>query len=275
MYSFVKVRRLLPHPREETAVQSADRETPVWQLSQSHLNLLSQCPRKFQYRYLDQWGLPTVEIQLEQQTLGSQFHHLIQQQALGLDIQPFLETSSQLRQWFEALQQFPPPLLKGASQHEYQQLLRCQNVTLVAVYDLLIQTPQQAQIVDWKTYRRPRNLEALRQDWQTRLYPYLLVETSAYVPEQVSMLYWFAQVRGGESHYLVLPYDTAQHQQTHQDLMQLLQQLEHNLNRYSSNQDFPPVVAEHCYRPCPFLARCQPPLTSDAVDVDAIAEIPL
>jgi hypothetical protein len=248
---------------------------PIWQLSQSHLNQLSHCPRQFQYRYLEQWGLPTVATEPEQQILGSQFHHLLQQRSLGLDIQPFLNTNRNLQQWFETLDQFPPPLIAGTSAHEHQQLLTYAGFTLIAVYDRLIQNPQQAQILDWKTYARPHNLEHLRRDWQTRLYPYILVETRFYVPEQVSMVYWFAQTHPGESHTLVLPYDMGQHQQTHQDLTHLLQQLTQSLEAYRGGQNLEQVsLATGRCEHCPFWVRCRGESRQpDVMELDAIPEI--
>jgi hypothetical protein len=269
-----------------TSKGSANPLGSVWQLSQSHLSQLTRCPRKFQYRYLEQWGLPTMDAQQERQTLGSQFHHLLQQQALGLDIQLFLKESALLQQWFDALQQFPPPLIGGERKSEHQRTLVYEGFTLVAVYDLLIENRQQAQILDWKTYPRPRNVQVLRHDWQTRLYLYLLVETSSYIPEQVSMVYWFAQVRSEASHSLVLPYDSGQHQQTHQALTQVLGQLKQSLAAYERGQSFSqaPIEDGQCYgrdQTCPFLARCRvradtyTSVEEIALDLDAIAEIPL
>ncbi len=259
-----------------------DLASSILQISQSHLSQFTRCPRKFQYRYLEQWGLPTCDSQRDQQTLGSQFHNLLQQREMGLDIQPFLKDSPPLQQWFEALLQFPPPFIIGERRSEHQQTMVCEGFMLVVVYDLLIQNSQQAQILDWKTYTRPRNLSDLLNDWQTRLYPYLLVETSSYSPEQVSMVYWFAQIRGKASHSLVLPYDSAQHQQTQEQLRQVLSQLRQSLSMYEGNQDFSqaPLEEGHCYRhehTCPFLARCRvrPQVFAGGEELDAIAEIPL
>jgi hypothetical protein len=50
-----------------------------------------------------------------------------------------------------------------------------------------------AQILDWKTYPKPQNRRWVEQNWQTLLYPYVLAETSDYLPEQISMTYWFVQ----------------------------------------------------------------------------------
>ncbi|MEO0373224.1 MAG: PD-(D/E)XK nuclease family protein [Cyanobacteria bacterium P01_A01_bin.17] len=261
---------------------AAESTGSIWQISQNHLSQFTRCQRKFQYRYLEQWGLPMVDTQRERQILGSQFHYLLQQQSMGLDIQPFLQENPPLQQWFDALQQSPPPSITGERQSEHQKTMVCEGFTLVAVYDLLIQNSQQAQILDWKTYTRPRDLKSLCRDWQTKLYPYLLVETTDYSPEQISMVYWFAQVRGKASHSLVLPYDSDRHQQTHQELVTMLRQLRHSLVGYEHGQPFSQAQIEdgQCdgrQHTCPFLVRCRG--RSDVFvggnDLDAIAEMPL
>ena len=64
-------------------------ERSLIQLSQSHFSLLSLCPRKYQYTYLDQFFIPTVVSQkTEQEILGQQFHLIMQQYWMGLDVVP-------------------------------------------------------------------------------------------------------------------------------------------------------------------------------------------
>jgi ATP-dependent exoDNAse (exonuclease V) beta subunit len=58
---------------------------------------------------------------------------------------------------------------------------------LTVIYDLLIEAEDNAQILDWKTYPQPKEQNRLAKDWQTRLYLYVLAETSDYLPEQISM----------------------------------------------------------------------------------------
>ena len=50
-----------------------------FRLSQQHLNLLSLCPRKFQYTYLDQLVSPVSPDDEERIAWGNQFHLLMQQ----------------------------------------------------------------------------------------------------------------------------------------------------------------------------------------------------
>ena len=58
----------------------------MFSLTHGHLNLLSACPRKFQYLILEQLTTP---ISIDQQSAldwGQQFHLLIQQQDIILQI---------------------------------------------------------------------------------------------------------------------------------------------------------------------------------------------
>ncbi|MEL6580910.1 MAG: PD-(D/E)XK nuclease family protein, partial [Cyanobacteria bacterium J06621_12] len=80
-------------------------------LSQSHLNLLSLCPRKFQQVYIDCLGsLPAPEQQVSMQW-GSRFHLLMQQRELTLPINPLLATDLELDRSLKALIQAAPELV--------------------------------------------------------------------------------------------------------------------------------------------------------------------
>jgi len=214
-----------------------------FRLSQGHLSLLSTCPRKFQHIYLDQLGLPTIPEEQQPQVLGTHFHQLLQQQELGLPIENFVQADPHLQRWFEAFTNSPPQMLVGNRQSEHQRSLCFRHYLLTGVYDLLILGPQQAQILDWKTYARPQNPQWLQQNWQTRLYLYLLVETSNYLPEQIFMTYWFAESRGNEAepHSLNFTYTAALHKQTQKDLELLLSSLTSWLETYSQGDLFPQV----------------------------------
>jgi hypothetical protein len=253
----------------------------LFQLSQAHLNCLTTCPRKFQYLYLDQLNSPQSPEQQVRQERGARFHWLMQQQELGLRITPFLHQDCHLQRWFQAFTQAPPQMQAGERLSEHRQSLRWQNYLLVAVYDLLILGEQQAQILDWKTYPQPQNLRSLQASWQTRLYPFILVEATDYSPSQVTMTYWFAEANPqSQDHSLTLPYSEALHRQTRRDLAQILDQLTAWLQAHRQGQGLPQVEisAGHCQgeSPCNFVIRCRRQPSSDPpVNLDAIAEIPL
>jgi hypothetical protein len=238
-------------------------------LSQQQLNTLSTCPRRFQYTYLEQLMSPLSPEQEERLAWGNRFHLLMQQRELGLPIESLVAEDPSLGDNLTALIQAAPeifhsnfnfnPDVKTFREAEHQRILNFQDHLLIGVYDLLIADNKTAQIIDWKTYPRPQNYGHLIKNWQTRLYPYLLVETSDYLPEQVSMTYWF--VKGNENsepEFIKLSYNSQQHQQTQQDLSQLITQLDYNLQRYEQAEPFPQVnLSKGECKSCSFALRCQ------------------
>lgn len=220
-------------------------------LSQGHLNLLSICPPKFQQVYLDCLGLLPDPEQQENMKWGSQFHLLMQQRELALPIESLLEKDSELDSSFKALIQAAPYLLEQTSEiwreAEHCRTLSSGKFLLTVIYDLLIAKKNQATILDWKTYRQPQTKNKLAHNWQTRLYLYILAETSEYTPEQIKMTYWF--VKSGKPKSITFDYNQIQHQQTEKDLAGLLTKLERWWeNYYHSQVDLPhrPDCQENC-----------------------------
>jgi hypothetical protein len=266
---------------------------PLLQLSQSHLQMLETCPRKFQSFFLDSLTLPQPSVASENQEMGSQFHQLVQQHALGLEIQPLLDQHPKLQEWFRRFKEAPPPLIAGLQQNEYPCTLTLENFTLIAVFDLLIQGAHEAQVVDWKTYHRPHRAQRLEQHWQTRLYLFLVSEVLGYAPDQISMVYWFAEsgskpmLNGVSQNWLSIPYSLAMHQQTQKTLKQLLTSLYGWMEDFVTNhQSFPkvPLTEKKCWssqHSCTFVNSCYPaahhwPIASERlIDLEAIAEISL
>ncbi|HTL88623.1 MAG TPA: PD-(D/E)XK nuclease family protein [Leptolyngbya sp.] len=263
-------------------------------LSQGHLNLLELCPRKFQHTYLEQLGSPNSPEQQERLLAGSRFHALMQQWEMGLPIEPFLQADPQLRQWFHAFITAAPQILQidhplfRASEH--LRMLEFRGYILTVVYDLLILTEQEAQILDWKTYPKPLKSAAsqhggaicLSQSWQSRLYPFVLAETSDFAPEQISMTYWFFQAKGEREtpQSLKLPYSAKQHEETRQSLNRSLKQLSEWLDRYETKGEFfPQVPATADCGACGFAIRCQRSSQSEPSEspltLAEIQEVPL
>lgn len=257
-------------------------------LSQGQLNCLETCPRKFQQLYLDQLGtLATLE-QQERMTWGSRFHLLMQQRELGLPIADMSPDPDQLQQSVDAFVKAAPGLFQShpdsVRQSEHRRTLYYESHLLTVVYDLMILEPQQAQILDWKTYPRPQRDRWLAQDWQTRLYPFVLAETSDYQPEQITMTYWF--VRSGnleqgeiQPQSIQFPYTSAKHEQTRHQLTRLLRQLDQWLEAYQAGNNFPQLPASEEYCPsCQFMKRCERDPSMAAIapslpDLAAIQEV--
>lgn len=236
-------------------------------LSQQHLNLLSLCPRKFQYTYLDQLVAPTNPDEEERLAWGSRFHLLMQQHELGLPVDNLLTEDEELKRCYHNFLQAAGDILTPQDEQtqtifreaEHHRTLNFGSDLLVVVYDLIIAETEQARILDWKTYPRPQTKKHLEKNWQTRLYPFLFVETSDYQPEQVSMTYWFVQSSKQRSpQSLEFPYNLKKHQKTQKDLTQLINQLHQYLERYEQGEPFPQVDINEGYcKSCQFAIRCQ------------------
>ncbi len=234
-------------------------------LSQRHLKILETCPRQFQHIYLDR----LTAIQESRTQFGSDFHMLMQQRELGLPIEPILARSPELKRWMEAILTTAPELFAPDStawrESEHVRTLAIpqsggcanDNYLFTAIYDLVILKPNRAEIIDWKTYPLPKYKKDLCSEWQTRLYLYMLAETSNYLPKQIDFTYWFIK-SSPHPKSVRIDYTNKQHRQTEQDLRTLLSKLTNWLYEYRSHgEQFPQVAAStgSCQK-CNFAPRC-------------------
>ncbi|MEO0946748.1 MAG: PD-(D/E)XK nuclease family protein [Cyanobacteria bacterium J06641_5] len=267
-------------------------------LSQGHLNLLASCPRKFQHVFLDRLQSPPPTAQQERLEWGNRFHRLMQQRELGLPLEGLLAAEPQLSEALtaslSAIQAADPAAIghgEATAQHwraaEHTRTLCLEGasaggdgevVLLTVIYDLLIVEPQRARILDWKTYAQPQQAVRLASDWQTRLYLYVLAETSDFSPAQLSMTYWFVRPPN-RPQSTTIPYDADRHAATHRDLIHLRADLAARTVAYRDRgEPFPqvPLPSQLC-QSCQFSNRCQRALaTTDwAAAMEAAPEISL
>lgn len=250
-------------------------------LSQSHLTLLDTCPRKFKYVFFDALSGPSTYEQQATTQWGSQFHLLMQQRALDLPVEVMANADAAMSESLSALSSAAPEVFKhlpiaatggaaggGFSQSEHRRTLAFNDYLLTAVYDLVVTAADEGQIFDWKTHQKSPQRERLQNDWQTRLYLYILSETTSLAPEQLSMTYWFVR-SGSEPSFHRFGYSKAQHQQTQQDLQQLTDELTRMSEQVGGEAAFPKVAIEKglCDR-CLFNVRCNRALapTDSALD---------
>ncbi|HIK27714.1 MAG: PD-(D/E)XK nuclease family protein [Oscillatoriaceae bacterium SKW80] len=229
------------------------------------LNLLETCPRKFQHIYLEQLDSPLTPAQQER-PWGSRFHLLMQQRELGLPIDLLVRENSQMKNCFTAFLKAAPEIFapnrdsETFRQAEYSRTMDFKGYVLTVVYDLLIADAKKAQILDWKTYPHPQEQQKLAQNWQTRLYLYVLAETSEYLPEQISMTYWFVRTNKGERpQRLNFDYNKEQHKKTEKYLTMWLERLKDWLDKYmEKGEQFPQVDpnSRKCID-CKFAIRCE------------------
>lgn len=261
------------------------------QLSQGHLNVLDYCPRRFQHTYLDQLTTPLSPDQQDAIATGQRFHTLMQQRELGL---PLPGTTADLDSVYHDVERFlavAPEVLRRDRiqfrQSEHRRALQRQGFLIIVVYDLLILEENQAEILDWKTHWRLPNPQALEQDWQQKLYPYVLAETSSYAPDQILMTYWFvrSQIEDAPSSdpkpkAIRFPYSRDRHHQIDTELNQRLAQLKAYLARYETGRSLPKIdVSEGRCAACPFAVRChrvassseEQPLLPTLTEIDEVS----
>jgi len=223
-------------------------------LSQGQLNLLATCPPQFQRIYLDRLATPASLEQLEKQSWGSQFHLLMQQRELGLPINALLSEDPQLNHSIEALLNEAPEIWRSDEQlwreAEHYRTLNFEGNILSVIYDLLIVNESKLQIIDWKTYLEPENKKKLKSNWQTRLYPFVLAETSNYLPEQIEMTYWFVKLPS-KPQSVTFKYTTTQHEKNKEDLSNLIARLDRYLQDYL-DRDIPFPHLPDCQENCPY-----------------------
>lgn len=251
----------------------------IWQLSQNHLNVFSTCPRKFQYTYLEQFISPCL-FQNSNLTLGNRFHHFMQQREMGLPTAEILATDPPVQNSFNALAEVAPnivyPQPQTWRQAEHRRSVLKENFLLTGIYDLLILSTEEALIIDWKTYPQPpkSKQKQLENNWQTRLYLYLLAQTSAYSPEQIKFNYWFINVTHQPTS-VTFPYNREKHEATEKELTELLTTLKHHYQQYLEQEmSFPQVEANKGYcQDCPFRIPCGRHLEKEEILFSDIEEV--
>lgn len=244
------------------------REVQPFTFSQSSLQDFSDCPRRFQLRYLFQlsWPAPIAEPIQENERLtraGERFHHLARQALLGVSLDALHESvlasaESELPLWWQHYLQLLPLLREGECRPEYSVSVPMGEHRLLAKFDLVQYFPmeQRAVIWDWKTsqHRPPRAW--LEKRWQTRLYPYLLARTglpgqrsTPLAPSGIEMVYWFTHAPDQPERFL---YSEEQFQRDEESLQAILAEI----NRRQPAQFYPTEDERQC-RFCAYRSLCE------------------
>jgi CRISPR/Cas system-associated exonuclease Cas4 (RecB family) len=248
--------------------------------SQSSLQDYSDCPRRFQLRYIEQLQWPAVETEpvLEnerRQQAGQLFHRMVQQQLIGLPAGKLarLANTPDLSRWWENYlgTKFE---LSGYAQHtELTLAAPVGTCRLLAKYDLVAIKPgERAFIYDWKTYhKRPRD-EWMAARLQTRVYRAMLVQAGAYLnggrpiqPEQIEMVYWYADYPSEPARF---PYNAAQHKRDWDALTGLI-------NEIGNHRHFPLTEDEKKCAYCPYRSYCNRGEKAGTMDEMADVVVPV
>lgn len=182
-----------------------------FQFSQSSLQDFETCARRFELRYLDKLRWPAIEAEPVQEAerlarLGTDFHRLVQQHLVGLDVDTLTATledsETDLQGWWQNYLNHQPAALDEAQSYpELTLSTPLQGYRLLARFDVLtVQTNGTFLIIDWKTSHKKPPRKALGQRVQSRIYPYVLATAGAAFnngqpiePKAIKMLYWYPQ----------------------------------------------------------------------------------
>ena len=185
-------------------------------LSRPKLTAFLACPRRFQLRSLKHLPWPNVpddSQSAKKMIQGQQFHLLMEQYFLGLDIPLTSIGDTAVSNWYHSFKNSQLSIPNGRFLPEHRLTVPIDNHLLLGRFDLLVVGEQDgepfAHIYDWKT-GNARSETALQQDWQTRLYLALLAEGGGALwrndylengrsgnirflqPEHITMTYWYA-----------------------------------------------------------------------------------
>ncbi len=209
-----------------------------FRFSQANLSDFTQCRRRFQLRHLQKVNWPALETEpaLENERRmqrGARFHRMVRQHLLGIPaeaLSPLTASDPDLAGWWENYLANAPAGIEGPFYPEQGLTGEVDGYRLAARYDLLVVQPEGgAVIIDWKTNQKHPKREWLRDNLQTRVYPYLLVQAGAHLneeqafsPEQVEMVYWFAGFPDQPHRF---PYSQAQYEEDGDYLAALVRQI--------------------------------------------------
>jgi CRISPR/Cas system-associated exonuclease Cas4 (RecB family) len=182
-----------------------------FEFSQSSLQDFVDCPRRFQLRYLQRVTWPAIQAEPARENerrmqRGERFHRMVQQYLLGvpegkLSQMAAADEDENLKRWWQNFLDWAPRNLNGTRNVETTLVSSLDRFRLTAIYDLvLIRADGMATIFDWKTSPKRPTRARLLERLQTRIYPYLLASAgrmlnngSSFQPEQIDMIYWFAE----------------------------------------------------------------------------------
>ena len=234
-----------------------------FRFSQASLVASERCRRRFYLRYLRQlaWPAPSgpagegVDQAAER---GRFFHHLVHQDALGLEVAPLVAASGdlELMAWWENYRRSPPAgLPQGVVFSELELWVPLGPWWLAARFDrVVVGTDGRVCIADWKTGRQPP--AAYLDSWQTLVYCYVMCEGGGLLrggevvePGQLSFCYWSAQFpEQVQWHH----YSAALHQQARLRL----EQVTGALAALERREDFAKTEDESSCQGCEFRAFC-------------------
>lgn len=234
-------------------------------LSRPRLTDFQACRRRFELRYLDDLPWPTLPLDraaAERGANGRLFHTLLERYFLGLDVAIDAATPAEVRHNWAAFQAWWPgyaaadlALANGRYLPEMSLTVPVGNHLLRGRFDLLVVSADRraVHIFDWKT-GRPRADDALRADWQTRLYLALIGQSgraldAAPTPANIRLTYWFSQE---PEQPRTLRYSSTDHAQNWANISELVAAIDDSLR----TDTWPLTPDINTCRGCPYQVFC-------------------
>ena len=252
-----------------------------FQFSQGSLQDYVDCRRRFQLRYLDQLAWPAMEVEplLEHEQRmrsGAEFHRLIQRYLLGVPeerLSTMMDSlgpeGSDLKRWWGNFLQFASVTPGGNSLVEGVLSAKFGSFRLLAKFDLICwdmdEPDRRVMIYDWKTTRQRPPRDWLAGRFQTKVYPYLLVQAGEQVtglgkfsPERIGMVYWFAEHPQEPQRF---SYSDEQYQQDHDYLAGLVDEI-----GSLKEGDFHLTADEDRCKFCTYRSLCDRGIAASSID---------
>lgn len=247
--------------------------------SQSSLQDYTDCPRRFELRYIDQVLWPAVEtapvLENERRQIEGQiFHRMVQQYFIGLPVEkvtPFASSENLIRWWENFLAQQPE-----FPEHKiFTELTLSTPIgrhRLIAKFDLLaVKAGEHAVIYDWKTYRNKPKRNWMLDRLQTKVYLSLILRAGQSVnngvtikPDQAEMVYWFSEYPDSS--------ETIKFDQLHFDPIWI--NLENRVSEIDARQSFPMTENEKQCSYCVYRSYCERGVSAgEGDDIDAVDPI--
>lgn len=226
------------------------------------------CAREFALKYKARRYWPAGSLEAprpEADTfLGTAFHILVQQRALGLDVRPFVEALAAdapalPEVWARFMASEHATLPAGARAWDEQALhFRVGGAAFMARLDRIVRDGDRWLVLDWKTGKP--NAAKLQASWQARLYPFALVEAGHTLPgggpvrpEDVRLVFWEV----GRGTPVEVPYDAARHEAVRRQLEAVAARAAAPFDAASADCPAFPRQARRCGR-CSFDQLCNP-----------------
>jgi hypothetical protein len=232
------------------------------------------CRRRFQLRYVLKVAWPAIQSEpiMESERfmqLGSRFHRLIQQHLLSIPPQRLesLIHEPELGRWWENYLGLAMQIAQSSQRYpEVSLSASLAGARFTAQCDLLqVCVDEKLVVYDWKTSRHRPTRTYLKNRLQTRLYPTLVVLSGSYLiggkliqPEQVEMVYWFADFPDRPQRF---PYDQQQFEHDQNYLAELVSEILH-----LGKEDFPLSSRLESCRYCVYRSLCDRGSQAGALD---------